>query len=177
MIDKPPPFADYIPVATDDVWQKILTGKITAHVYSSEARGEHAPVPISLAQFVIADQAGCNQEFGFNTNLQPFQILWRDVDRRRPATTRRGTRVPHWVYVMRAASASPNADKVAPTKRSTAPQQIRAEAALKALFGDKVPSREQIDDGELLKKVNTHIGTSARPIQRDSLLRAAGRRK
>jgi hypothetical protein len=102
MSDKPPPFAGYTPVSGDELWAKILSDDIEAHIYSSEARGDFEPVPISAAEFVLADQAGCDQEYGFSTRLKPFQILWRDADRRRSDRTRRRVRVPHWVYVRRA---------------------------------------------------------------------------
>jgi hypothetical protein len=115
MSDKPPPFAGYTPVSGDELWAKILSGEIEAHIYSSEALGDFEPVPISAAEFVLADQAGCDQEYGFSTGLKPFQILWRDVDRRRSDRARRSVRVPHWVYLAQKASQAP-----APAASSTA---------------------------------------------------------
>jgi hypothetical protein len=62
------------------------------HIYNSEARGSSGPVSISAAEFFLADEARAEQEYGFSTQLRPFQILWRDRDPQRPAATRRGTR-------------------------------------------------------------------------------------
>jgi hypothetical protein len=114
MSDKPPPFANYLPVSTEDIWKKILSGGVAAHIYSSEAKGNFEPVPITTAEFFLADQAGCDQEYGFSTGLGPFQILWRDVDRRRSNAARRGTRIPHWVYVMKAAAPTPKKERTGP---------------------------------------------------------------
>jgi hypothetical protein len=182
MSNTPPPFANHRPVSDSETWDKILSGDITALVYSSKARGDFGPVAISAAEFFLADQAGQTADDGEpDPELKPYQIMVCDRDRRRPSAVRHRIPIPHWVYVMKAASAASNTDKIAapatPRKRHTSPQQMRAEAALKTLFGDEIPSREQVDDRELLNRVNAHIGKSARPIERDSLLRAAGRRR
>jgi hypothetical protein len=103
MSDKPPPFANYVPVSADDIWKKILSGDVAAHIYSSEAKGDFEPIPISSAEFFTADEAGQSSEDGEpDSRLHPYQIMWRDRDRRRPSATRRGIKVPHWVYVMKA---------------------------------------------------------------------------
>jgi hypothetical protein len=64
--------------------------------------------------------------------------------------------------------------KVKPTR--TPPEQIRASAALRDLFGDSVPTRGEMTDGYLLKMLNDHIGNKGRPITKDTLARATGRR-
>jgi hypothetical protein len=70
--------------------------------------------------------------------------------------------------------ASRNSVKTKPTRAS--PEQIRTRAALRDLFGDNIPTREEITDGDLLKKVNDYIGNKARPISKDTLARTTGRR-
>jgi hypothetical protein len=102
MSDKPPPFEDYISVSGGELWAKILSGEIKAHIYSSEARGDLEPVPISAAAFFVAEAAGRVYEDGEpDPRLKPYQIMVRDRDRRRPSATRRGIPVAHWVYVVR----------------------------------------------------------------------------
>ena len=112
MSDKPPPFAGYTPVLGDELWAKILSGEIGAHIYSSEARGDFEPVPISAAAFFVAEETGRNQDGEPDPELKPYQVMVRDDDRRRPSGTRRRIPVPHWVYVAqkasRAASAPPS---------------------------------------------------------------------
>ena len=51
MSDKPPPFANYLPVTSQDIWEKLLAGDLAAHIYNSEARGSSGPVSISAAEF------------------------------------------------------------------------------------------------------------------------------
>jgi hypothetical protein len=102
----PPPFENYVPVSEQDLWQKMRDGKVEAHVYSGVAPGDFEPVPIPAAAFVIADEARTDEEYGFPTHLAPFQILWRDSDPRRSSATRRAVRVPHWVYMKKAAPQS-----------------------------------------------------------------------
>jgi hypothetical protein len=106
MSDKPPPFANYLPVSSDDIWKKILSGEVPAFIYSTEARGDFEPVPISAAEIFMADEAGQaggdEEQVWQGPKLKPHQIMWRDSDRRRPSARRRGIRVPHWVYVMKA---------------------------------------------------------------------------
>jgi hypothetical protein len=106
MSDKPPPFANYLPVSSDDIWKKVLSGEVPAFIYSAEARGDFEPVPISAAEISMADEDGRaasdDDQVWPEPKLKPHQILWRDSDRRRPSARRRGIRVPHWVYVMKA---------------------------------------------------------------------------
>ena len=93
MSDKPPPFANYLPVSSDDIWKKILSGEIPAFIYSTEARGDFEPVPISAAEIFMADEAAhavSDEEQAWpGPKLKAHQIMWRDRDRRRPAPTRR----------------------------------------------------------------------------------------
>src|SRR5665213_1052385 len=108
MSDKPPPFAGYTPVSVDELWAKILSGEIEAHIYSSEAPGDFEPVPISAAAFFVAEQAGRDQDGEPDPQLKPRQIMVHDRDRRRPPAIRRRIPVPHWVYVAQKASRPPS---------------------------------------------------------------------
>jgi hypothetical protein len=109
MSDKPPPFVNYVPISAGDIWKKILSGDVAAHIYSSEAKGDFEPVPISAAELFTAHEASQISEFGGpDSRLRPYQIMWRDRDRRRPAATRRAISVPHWVYVMKADISAPD---------------------------------------------------------------------
>ena len=99
MSDKPPPFAGYTPVSGDELWAKILSGEIKAHIYSSEARGDFKPVPIAAAAFFVAEEAGRDQDGEPDPQLKPYQIMAHDRDQRRPSGIRRRIPVPHWVYV------------------------------------------------------------------------------
>jgi hypothetical protein len=102
MSDKPPPFEDYVSVSGDELWAKILSGEIKAHIYSSEGRGNLKPVPISTAEFFVAEEAGRVAFDGEpDPQLKPYQIMVHDRDLRRPSGTRRHIPVPHWVYVVR----------------------------------------------------------------------------
>jgi hypothetical protein len=175
--DKPPPFAGYVSGSEDEVWEKILSGEVAPHIYSGEAKGDFKPVPISAAEFFKAEEAGRHEDGEPDAQLKPYQIMWRDRDRRRPSATRRGIPVPHWVYIMktdREASPQPVAQgPSAPPKAigsRTPPEQTRAIAILQALFGDIIPP--ELGFGDLLKRVNNHVGTKARPISKDTLRRA-----
>jgi hypothetical protein len=129
MISKPPPFKGYAPVASDDLWAKILSGEIAPLVYSSEARGDLGPVAISPAEFFRAHEAG--QEDGEpDPMLEPFQIMWRDRDRRRPSATRRGIPVPHWVYVAQELGKSDCREEL--PRRRASKEEIREE--LRAVY-------------------------------------------
>lgn len=102
MSDKPPPFDGYVSVMGAELWEKILSGEINAHIYSSDASGELEPVPISAAAFFVAEEAGRKHDDGEpDPRLKPYQIMVRDRDRRRPSAARRAIPVPHWVYVVR----------------------------------------------------------------------------
>jgi hypothetical protein len=64
--------------------------------------------------------------------------------------------------------------------RRTPPEQIRTRAALTALFGATVPSRDELTDSDLHKRVNDQIckaSKGARPVSKDTVLRTVGRRK
>jgi hypothetical protein len=97
--DKPPPFNGYTPVLSEDVWAKILAGQVKPHIYSGEAKGDLEPVPISAAEFFMAEEASRNEDGHRDALAKPYQIMWRDRDRRRPSGTRRAVPVPHWVYL------------------------------------------------------------------------------
>ncbi|WBL82308.1 hypothetical protein I3J27_18420 [Bradyrhizobium xenonodulans] len=97
MTDRPLPFPNYVLVSTQDIWQQILDGHVAPHVYSTKAKGDLAPVPISAAQFSWADQTGRD-----DPALRAFQIMWIDRDTGRPVSVRHRIPVPHWVYVMKA---------------------------------------------------------------------------
>jgi hypothetical protein len=154
MSDKPPPFANYLPVTSQDIWEKLLAGDLAAHIYNSEARGNSGPVSISAAEFFLADEARAEQEYGFSTQLRPFQILWRDRDPQRPAATRRGTRVPHWVYVKKAA---PQAEPVTELKKERGQAKVKTPtakqraigAAISACFPKGVPQDDVMEAGPL----------------------------
>ena len=94
MSDKPPPFDGYVAVSGDDLWAKILSGEIKAHIYSSEAAGDYQPVPISAAAFFVAEQRGHDHDGELDQRLKPHQILVHDRDRRRPSATRRESAGP-----------------------------------------------------------------------------------
>ena len=113
MSDKPPPFEYYISVSGDELWVKILSGQIKAHIYSSEAQGDLEPVPISAAAFFVAEQAGRNGDGEPDPRLKPYQIMLPDRDRRRPSGIRRRIPVPHWVYVVREDLPAPKLQKPA----------------------------------------------------------------
>lgn len=99
-----PPFPNYRAVFDRETWAQILAGDVAAFVYSSEAEGDFEPVPISAAQFFVADQASRqDNDYGHDTQLQPFQIMVRDRDDCRSVAARRRIPVPHWVYVLKTA--------------------------------------------------------------------------
>jgi hypothetical protein len=102
MTNKPPPFPKYIAVSGDDIRQKIRSGEVVPHIYSGEAKGDFEPVPLSAAEFFAAEEADRDEDGEPDPRLKPYQIMWWDRDRRRPAATRRAIPVPHWVYVMKA---------------------------------------------------------------------------
>jgi hypothetical protein len=83
----------------DQLRAKIISGQIKAHVYSAEAKGDFEPVPISAAQFLIADEAGWEGFSDPHEQLPPFQIATVDRDARR--RVRRSNSVPHWIYIKR----------------------------------------------------------------------------
>jgi hypothetical protein len=51
----------------------------------------------------------------------------------------------------------------------TPPEQARASAILQTLFGGIIPP--ELGFGDLLKRVNDHVGTKGRPISKDTLRR------
>jgi hypothetical protein len=112
--DRPPPFARYVVVSGQDAWEKILSGEVTPHIYSSKARGDFEPVPISAAEFFLAVQAGRDADGEPDAALKPYQIMWCDRDGRRPARVRHRIPVPHWVYVMKAAPPARKKERTGP---------------------------------------------------------------
>jgi hypothetical protein len=114
MSDKPPPFADYISVSGDELWAKILSGEIEAHIYSSEAPGDFEPVPISAAAFFVAEEAGRDEDGAPDPRLKSYQIMVRDRDQRRLSGTRRHIPVPHWLYVAKADLPAPKKPRSGP---------------------------------------------------------------
>lgn len=98
-----PHFEDFVFIgdlgeAEEQLRAKIASGQIKAHVYSTEAKGDFEPVPISAANFLIADEAGWEGFSEPNEQLAPFQIAVPDRDSRRPVASRRRSSVPHWIY-------------------------------------------------------------------------------
>ena len=175
MSSKPPPFADYRAVSDSETWSKILSGDVAAFVYSREARGDFEPVPISASEFFLAEQAGRIAYYGEpDPALNPYQIMVCDRDRRRSAAVRHRIPVPHWVYVLKAATqAAPQEKPKQPAEARvprTPPEQARATAILQTLFGDMIPP--ELGFGDLLKRLNDYIGTKGRPIEKDTLRRA-----
>jgi len=171
--DKPPPFANYLPVSADDIWKTILAGDVAAHIYSTKARGDFEPIAISAAEFFMAEQAGRDEDGEPDPALKPFQIMWCDRDSRRPASLRYRVPVPHWVYVLKAPTqeAPPDRPK-GPAKARvsrTPPEQARAQAILQTLFGNTRPP--ELGFSDLLKRINDHIGKTGRPITKDTLRR------
>jgi hypothetical protein len=159
---EPPPFTDYIPVDSQDIWEKLCRGKIQAHVYSATAPGDFEPVPIPAAAFVIADKARTTpDDYGSPQELAPFQILWIDSDSRRRG--RRATRmpVPHWVYVKTAepeASAAAEPSKPACSQGNPlTPKQRTITAAIAACFPEGVPSEDTLPRGRLYAAIQKWI--------------------
>ena len=65
-------------------------------------------------------------------------------------------------------------------QRKTAPQQSIAKSALHKLFGDNVPSQQQLTNGELIARVSATVAdfpNKPSVPKPDSILRAAGRRR
>jgi hypothetical protein len=58
-------------------------------------------VQITAAEFFNAERAGRDEGGEYDPLLEPYQIMWRDRDRRRPSARRRAIPVPHWVYIAR----------------------------------------------------------------------------
>ena len=107
MSQRPPPFENFVFLGElaetmDQLRPKILSGEIKTFIYSSEAKGDFEPVPISPAAFSIAEEAGRDEEGQPDPQLKPFQIMAHDLDRRRLSGTRRRIAVPHWLYAVRA---------------------------------------------------------------------------
>jgi hypothetical protein len=134
--DKPPPFANYLPVSTDDIWERILSGEVAPHIYSSKARGDLGPVAISAAEFFLANQAGQTADDGDpDPALKPYQIMARDRDRRRPAAVRHRIPVQHWVYVAKAAL--PSAQCVEGDETSLRPaSKTQIQAIVRAVYAE-----------------------------------------
>jgi hypothetical protein len=184
--DKPPPFEDYISVSEDELWAKILSGEIKAHIYSSEAPGDLEPVPISAAAFFVAEEAGRKYDDGEpDPQLKPYQIMFRDRDRRRPSATKRGIPAAHWVYVMKTDLKAPT-QPVAQDLPSAAPKAIRArtspeqERALKAILAiyGKIPPQGEVSNPVLEQAVNKHLKQEGlEAVKKDTIQRATGRRR
>jgi hypothetical protein len=121
--NRPPPFRGYSLVSSDDLWAKILSGEVEPHIYSGEANGDFEPVPISAAEFFTAEEAGRNEDGEHDERLKPYQIMWRDRDRRRPSGTRRHIPVPHWVYVVREDLPPPSGQGAVKPERRGAPRK------------------------------------------------------
>jgi hypothetical protein len=170
MSSKPPPFANYRAVSDAETWNKILSGDIAAAIYSSKARGDFEPVPISASEFFIAEQAGrtaCHGEP--DPALSPYQVMVCDRDRRRSAAVRHRIPIPHWVYVLKAAPQ----DKPKQLAKAKAPrtphEQARTKAILQALFAGEIPP--ELGFGDLLKRINDHVGKGVRAVTKDTLRR------
>jgi hypothetical protein len=184
MSDKPPPFADYISVSGDELWAKILSGEIEAHIYSSEAPGDFEPVPISAAAFFVAEEAGRDEDGAPDPRLKSYQIMVRDRDQRRLSGTRRHIPVPHWVYVARKESSAPKAPKQQPKSRTQA-RRDRVRMAAKALWppSGNVPDQAVLSNASMCKMLGEWLkadcrarGIAADVPSDDTMLRAVGRK-
>jgi hypothetical protein len=170
MSSKPPPFADYRAVSDSETWSKILSGDVAAFVYSREARGDFEPVPISAAEFFLAEQAGQTAYHGEpDPALNPYQIMVCDRDRRRSAAVRHRIPIPHWVYVPKAAPQDKPKQPAKDKAPRTPPEQARTKAILQVLFAGKIPP--ELGFGDLLKRINDHVGKSGRAVTKDTLRR------
>jgi hypothetical protein len=175
MSAEPPPFEDYVSVSGDELWSKILSGEIKAHIYSSEARGDLKPVPISAAAFFVAEEAGRRYEDGEpDPRLRPYQIMVRDHDRRRPAGTRRHIPVPHWVYVFRKDLPAPKQPRTGPGAAEIydwddIEQFIRQEFTKRGDF--KMPENRMKgwrSQNDLIELIKDYLQARKQPVPRDT---------
>jgi hypothetical protein len=177
MSNKAPPFKGYAPVASDDVWKKVLAGEINAHIYSSEAQGDLEPVPISPAEIFSADEASRDEDGEPDPMLRPYQIMWRDRDRRRLSAIRRAIPVPHWVYIVEpepAATKSPRSAPGAPEiyDWDDVRQFTRREFEKR---GDFLKSENRVkgwrSQNDLIKLIKDYLDRLNQPVPGDSQLK------
>jgi hypothetical protein len=71
---------------------------------------------------------------------------------------------------------TPEAARRSPQEIQDGPEVRRAKAVLKKLYDDRIPSAEQLTDGDLHKAVNQAREKDAREISKTTILRASGRR-
>jgi hypothetical protein len=114
---KPPPFENFVFLGElgepeDKLRAKILSGQMKAYIYSTLARGDFEPVPISAAAFSVEEDKGWESFSDPEPQPVPYQIMVVDCDTRRPSMTRRHIRVPHWVYVARKDLPTPKQPRV-----------------------------------------------------------------
>jgi hypothetical protein len=86
----------------DQLRAKILSGQLKAYIYSTKARGDFEPVPISAAAFSVEEDQGWENFSSFEPEPKPFQIMTVDRDMRRRPGTRWHVRGPHWIYLLKA---------------------------------------------------------------------------
>ncbi len=72
-------------------------------------------------------------------------------------------------------------DEASPTprkaRRSVKPAQTIANVYIKKVFGDAVPDRNQMTDTQFAKAVHAALPDHLNDLSRDTILRAAGRKK
>jgi hypothetical protein len=136
---RPPHFENFVFLGElaepeDQLRAKILSGQIKAYIYSTLARGDFEPVPISAATFSVEEDEGWEDFSDPDPQPKPFQIMIVDRDIRRRSGTRRHIRVPHWIYVARqdlpaAPADTPSGLSLAETPaqwKNPTPEMIRA---------------------------------------------------
>jgi hypothetical protein len=115
-------------------------------------------------------------------NLSDRDFSWTDSSFQAPANENdpSGFGVK-WFPIEIAASAlslfKSNRGERPATPRRHPPEQARALRLIHKIYGGKVPTRAEVTDGDLVQAVNAAVEPGERPVGKDSILRAAGRRK
>lgn len=76
-----------------------------------------------------------------------------------------------------AASALQYFGEPAAKPRRNSPEQTRALTVLREIYGDTFPTRGKVTDKDLVRAVNAKLDKSERALEKDTVLRAAGRRR
>lgn len=192
MTNTAPPFVGFtdlgrLPEETRaEVLAKMLSGELSAYVYSSNADGKLDPVPIAPAQFSMhwtsaQTEANLDDEDRLDRNswrmakMEPFQIRLSDEDRRRDPSrlSRIKMGVPHWVYVARDQLAKtlnehkPSEPDEQPAARPASEARIRTEVA--AVYAEaaaqetKPPNIKEL--GKVVQQRLADVGLGAAQIQ------------
>jgi hypothetical protein len=117
----------------------LRSGEVKAEVYCV-GRTDFAPIAVGATVFVGADPA---------TVLGQFQIEVRETDHRRSPRVRRGTPVPHWLFVTKTSLV-----------RFAAPATIEPAVAT-------ANQRQSIDFDALLAFIKNHYATASERTNRE----------